>query len=184
MRMSRRMTLMPTAKHGTVSTVVTLGDTYRWLASNSALGWKTVTELKNQYGIGNGYNYFGGTTNDRNSCYIPVPAMGSEGKSKKVKIKATFYLPEAMTCRWAVTSSVANKEVYQDFGAHTDANQYAAGTFEVPLGTSATKLQEYTFEFPAAGIPKNTPFYIFIWGNASTNYAIHIQSNITVTVEY
>ena len=122
MRMSRRMTLMPTAKHGTVSTVITLGDTYRWLKANSALGWKTVTELKNKHEIGNGYNYFGGTTKDRNSCYIPVPAISSENKSKKVKIKATFYLPQAMTCCWAITSSTANKAVYQDFGPHTDAN--------------------------------------------------------------
>ena len=122
MRMSRRLTLAQTAKHGTVSTVITLGDTYRWLKANSALGWKTVTELKNKHGIGSGYNYFGGTTNDRNSCYIPVPAIGSENKSKKVKIKATFYLPQEMTCCWAITSSTDNKAVYQDYGPHTDVN--------------------------------------------------------------
>ena len=184
MRMSRRLTLAQTAKHGTVSTVITLGDTYRWLKANSALGWKTVTELKNKHGIGSGYNYFGGTTNDRNSCYIPVPAMGSEGKSKKVKIKATFYLPQEMTCCWAITSSTDNKAVYQDYGPHTDVNQYAAGTFLVPMSDRTTRVEEHTFEFAVDNIPKNTPFYIFIWGNASTNYAIHIQSNITVTIEY
>lgn len=184
MRMSRRMTLAPTAKHGTVSTVITLGDTYRWLKANSSLGWKTVTELKNKHGIGSGQNYFGGTTDDRNSCYIPVPAIGSENKSKKVKIKAEFYLPQEMTCCWAITSSTDNKAVYQDYGPHTDANQYAAGTFLVPMSDRTTRVEEHTFEFTVDNIPKSTPFYIFLWGNASTNYAIHIQSNITVTVEY
>lgn len=184
MRMSRRLTLVQTAKHGTVSTVITLGNTYRWLEANSALGWKTVTELKNKHEIGKGLNYFGGTTKDRNSCYIPVPAIGSQNKSKKVKIKAEFYLPQEMTCCWAITSSTDNKAVYQDYGPHTEANQYATGTFLVPLGDRASRVEEHTFEFTVNNIPKNTPFYIFLWGNARTDFAIHIQSDITVTVEY
>lgn len=184
MRMCRRLGLSP-VQHGAVSTTIAVADTYRWLYASRSLGWKTVSALRSENGIGNGKtNYFGGQSSDRNSCYIPVPAIGSKSKSKKVKITATFYLPQAMTCCWAITSSTANQAVYQNFGAQTDANQYAAGTFAVPLGTTGTKVQEYTFEFPVVGIPKNTPFYLFLWGSASTGYAIHIQSDIVVTVEY
>ena len=163
MRMCRRLGLSP-VQHGAVSTTIAVADTYRWLYASRSLGWKTVSALRSENGIGNGKtNYFGGQSSDRNSCYIPVPAM---------------------TCCWAITSSTANQAVYQNFGAQTDANQYAAGTFAVPLGTTGTKVQEYTFEFPVVGIPKNTPFYLFLWGSASTGYAIHIQSDIVVTVEY
>lgn len=130
---------------------------------------------------------YGATGMDTNSSMAIPLVFDFYGNSKKLKLKAYFYLPYApWTCYWAISTNLEPyraKSISQNVNGFfpevtNDSDQIARGEYTI-------NEESLTMEFPCTSIPKNSQFYLIFYSKVEKKYgAIHARGTLEAWVEY